>query len=130
MLILLSQNEQGISALDLQKHIFPSGSSSFGIQFIHEEYVSMDATSLRKLLQRGATVWNNSTWNSLNKPAMWILFIFSIKYQFLCILSHNLKHVDRQILHPVCPIGICVTSTIYIEQWLYILCTWSGDVYR
>ena len=28
---------------------------SFG-QFIHEEYVSMDATSLRKLLQRGATV--------------------------------------------------------------------------
>jgi hypothetical protein len=28
MLILLSQNEQGISALDLQKHIFPSGSSS------------------------------------------------------------------------------------------------------
>ena len=28
MLILLLQNEQGISALDLQKHIFPSGSSS------------------------------------------------------------------------------------------------------
>jgi hypothetical protein len=28
MLILLSRNEQGISALDLQKHIFPSGSSS------------------------------------------------------------------------------------------------------
>ena len=28
MLILLSQNEQGICALDLQKHIFPSGSSS------------------------------------------------------------------------------------------------------
>jgi hypothetical protein len=27
MLILLSQNEQGISALDLQKHIYPSGSS-------------------------------------------------------------------------------------------------------
>ena len=27
MLILLSQNEQGISALDLQKHIFPLGSS-------------------------------------------------------------------------------------------------------
>ena len=27
MLILLSQNEQGISALDLQKHIFPSRSS-------------------------------------------------------------------------------------------------------
>ena len=47
MLILLSQNEQGISVLDLQKHIFPSDS---------EEYVSMDATSLRKLLQRGATV--------------------------------------------------------------------------
>jgi hypothetical protein len=46
MLILLSQNEQG---LDLQKHIF-----SFG-QFTLEEYVSMDATSLRKLLQRGAT---------------------------------------------------------------------------
>ena len=49
MLILLSQNEQGISALDLQKHIFFFG------QFTHEEYVSMDATSLRKLLQRGAT---------------------------------------------------------------------------
>jgi hypothetical protein len=27
MLILLSQNEQGINALDLQKHIFPSDSS-------------------------------------------------------------------------------------------------------
>jgi hypothetical protein len=27
MLILLSQNEQGIRALDLQKHIFTSGSS-------------------------------------------------------------------------------------------------------
>ena len=27
MLILLSQNEQGIRALDLQKHIFLSGSS-------------------------------------------------------------------------------------------------------
>jgi hypothetical protein len=27
MLILLSQNEQGIHALDLQKHIFPSDSS-------------------------------------------------------------------------------------------------------
>jgi hypothetical protein len=49
MLILLSQSEQGISALDLQKQIF-----SFG-QFTHEEYVSMDATSLRMLLQRGAT---------------------------------------------------------------------------
>jgi hypothetical protein len=61
---------------------------------------------------------------------MWILFIFSIKYPFLCILSHNLKHVDRKILHPLYPIGICVTSTIYIEQGLHILCTWSGDVYR
>jgi hypothetical protein len=50
MLILLSQSEQGISALDLQKHIFFFG------QFTHEEYVSMDATSLRKLLQRGATL--------------------------------------------------------------------------
>jgi hypothetical protein len=52
MLILLSQNEQGISVLDLQKHIFPSDS---------EEYVSMDATSLRKLLQRGATVFMKQT---------------------------------------------------------------------
>ena len=33
MLILLSQNEQGISALDLQKHIFPSGSSSMKSTF-------------------------------------------------------------------------------------------------
>ena len=33
MLILLSQNEQGISALDLQKHIFPSGSSSMKTRF-------------------------------------------------------------------------------------------------
>jgi len=31
----------------------------------------MDATSLRKLLQRGATVWNKPTWNSLNTPAKW-----------------------------------------------------------
>jgi hypothetical protein len=35
---------------------------SFG-QFIHEEYVSMDATSLRKLLQRGATIyWLSRLW--------------------------------------------------------------------
>ena len=33
MLILLSQNEQGISALYLQKHIFPSGSSSMKSTF-------------------------------------------------------------------------------------------------
>ena len=33
MLILLSRNEQGISALDLQKHIFPSGSSSMKSTF-------------------------------------------------------------------------------------------------
>jgi hypothetical protein len=33
MLILLSQNEQGISALDLQKHIFPSGSSNIKSTF-------------------------------------------------------------------------------------------------
>ena len=33
MLILLSQSEQGISALDLQKHIFPSGSSSMKSTF-------------------------------------------------------------------------------------------------
>ena len=33
MLILLSQNEQGISALDLQKHIFPWGSSSMKSTF-------------------------------------------------------------------------------------------------
>ena len=33
MLILLSRNEQGISALDLQKHIFPSGRSSMKSTF-------------------------------------------------------------------------------------------------
>ena len=33
MLILLSQNEQGICALDLQKHIFPSGTSPMNITF-------------------------------------------------------------------------------------------------
>ena len=33
MLIFLSQNEQGISALDLQKHIFHSGSSSMKSTF-------------------------------------------------------------------------------------------------
>jgi hypothetical protein len=47
MLILLSQNEQGISALDLQKHIFLSGSSSIKSTFPWMQ---------RKLLQRGATV--------------------------------------------------------------------------
>ena len=46
MLILLSQNEQGISALDLQKHIFPSGSSPMKNTFPWMQ---------RKLLQRGAT---------------------------------------------------------------------------
>ena len=42
MLILLSQNEQGISALDLQKHIFPSGSSSMKSTFpwMQRHYVS------------------------------------------------------------------------------------------
>jgi hypothetical protein len=42
MLILLSQNEQGISALDLQKHIFLSGSSSMKSTFpwIQRHYVN------------------------------------------------------------------------------------------
>ena len=42
MLILMSQNEQGISALDLQKHIFPSGSSSMKSAFplIQRHYVN------------------------------------------------------------------------------------------
>jgi hypothetical protein len=42
MLILLSQNEQGISALDPQKHIFPSGSSPMKSTFawIQRHYVN------------------------------------------------------------------------------------------
>ena len=56
---------------------------------------------------------------------MWIFFLFLIKYPFLCILSDNLKHVDRHILHPLCPIGVCITSTIYIQQILLCLCTGS-----
>ena len=47
------------------------------------------------------------------------MFLFSIKYQFLCILSDNLKHVERQILHPFCHIGVCFTSTIYIQQGVF-----------
>jgi hypothetical protein len=39
MLILLSQNEQGISALDLQKHIFPSPHTKFWMNISRSIYI-------------------------------------------------------------------------------------------
>ena len=63
MLILLSQNEQGISALDLQKHIFPSGSSPMKSTFpwMQRHYVNY--------YKGEQLVWNKPTWNSLSTPA-------------------------------------------------------------
>jgi hypothetical protein len=69
---------------------------SFG-QFIHKEYVSMDATSLRKLLQRGATVWNKPTWNSLNTPANSKIYLLSLfrNFKLLHCLNEHLKVIFR-----------------------------------
>jgi hypothetical protein len=50
MLILLSQNEQGISALDLQKHIFPSGSSHMKNTFPWIQR-SKESSFIRNLLE-------------------------------------------------------------------------------
>ena len=63
MLILLSQNEQGISALDLYKHIFPSGSSPMKNTFpwMQRHYVSY--------YKGEQLAWSKPTWNSLNTPA-------------------------------------------------------------
>jgi hypothetical protein len=63
MLILLSQNEQGISALDLQKHIFPSGSSPMKNTF---SWMQRHCVSYYKGEQ---LAWNKPTWNSLYTPA-------------------------------------------------------------
>jgi hypothetical protein len=57
MLILLSRNEQGISALDLQKHIFPSGSSSMKSTFLwmQRHYVNYYKGEQRYKTNRGET---------------------------------------------------------------------------
>ena len=62
MLILLSQNEQGISASDPQKHIFPSDSSPMKSTFawIQRHYVNY--------YKGEQLVWNKPTWKSLNTP--------------------------------------------------------------
>jgi hypothetical protein len=56
-------NKQGISALDLQKHIFPSGSSPMKSTFpwMQRHYVNY--------YKREQLVWNPPTWNSISTPA-------------------------------------------------------------
>jgi len=68
MLILLSQNEQGISALYLHKHIFPSGSSLMKSTFSWMQRHDVNYYKGEQL------VWSKTTWNSLNTPA----FIYRI----------------------------------------------------
>jgi hypothetical protein len=63
MLILLSQNEQGISELDLQKHIFPSGSSPMKNTFLWMQRHRVNYYKGEQI------AWNKPIWNSLNTPA-------------------------------------------------------------
>ena len=91
MLILLSQYEQGISALDLQKHIFPSGSSSMKSTFpwIQRHYVNY---------YKGEQLYEtNRRETALTHPRIFfiiflfiILFYFFIIYSFLTFYCHLL----------------------------------------
>ena len=89
MLILLSQNEQGISALDLQKHIFPSGSSSMKSTFPwmnrpKEKCVSADLMHL--FLVRFVTV--RLTYIFIDYPVCEYIIILNtsiVIYDLLCI---------------------------------------------
>ena len=81
----------------------------------------MDATSLRKLLQRGATVWNKPTWNSLNTPAkLFLLFsLFQVLYGILKISDERkITNVARR-KHTKQTIGSLIawisTEFIYIS---------------
>jgi hypothetical protein len=80
MLILLSQNEPGISAfIDLQKHMFPSGSSPMKSTF---PWLQRQDVTYYKGEQ---LVWNPPTWNSLNIPVL--------------LVSENVKDLLRSVIY-------------------------------
>jgi hypothetical protein len=62
-------NEQRISALDLQKHIFPSGSSptKSTCPWMQRHYVNY--------YKGEQLVWSKPTWNSLNTPACKLIIL-------------------------------------------------------
>ena len=78
MLILLSRNEQGISALDLQKHIFPSGSSSMK---------STSGSPLRFMLRRSSLVECVSVLPG-NRCLQNVEFFFLRQYVQPCLLKN------------------------------------------
>ena len=90
MLILLSQNEQRISELDLQKHIFPSGSSptKSTCPWMQRHYVNY--------YKGEQLVWNKPMWNSLNTPRVhynWIIHVYVV-VQFVLMCGYfELKRI-------------------------------------
>jgi hypothetical protein len=79
MLILLSQNEQGISAfIDLQKHIFHSGSSPMKSKLPWMQRHNVAYYKGEQL------VWNKPTWSSLNIPVL--LVSENVKYLFWSVI--------------------------------------------
>ena len=89
MLILLSRNEQGISALDLQKHIFPSGSSSMKSTFpwMQRHYVhyckgeQLYETNRRETALTHPRRDSNSTvLHNLLSKCMFSIVIYGFKY--------------------------------------------------
>jgi hypothetical protein len=98
MLILLSQNEPGISAfIDLQKHMFPSGSSPMKSTF---PWLQRQDVTYYKGEQ---LVWNKPTWNSLNIPVL--------------LVSENVKDLLRSVIYIYldCPVlnALLVFSNVY-----------------
>ena len=106
MLILLSQNEQGISAfIDLQKHIFPSGSSPMKSTF---PWMQRHDVTYHKGEQ---LVWNKPTWNSLNIPVL--------------LVSENVKDLLRSVIYIYldCPVlnALSLFSNVYLYTFQYSL---------
>jgi hypothetical protein len=94
MLILLSQNEQGISALDLQKHIFPSGSSSMKSTFpwMQRHYVNYYKGEQLYEANRRETALTHPRRNLTGPktlPTIWYTYMTLVtKYQISAIDSY------------------------------------------
>ena len=99
MLILLSQNEQGISAfIDLQKHIFPSGSSPMKSTFPWMQRHDVACCKGEQL------VWSKPTWTSLNIHVL--------------LVSENVKDLLRSVIYIYldCPVlnALSFFSNVYL----------------
>ena len=116
MWILLSQNEQGIRAfIDLQKHIYPSGSSPMQSTFPWMQRHDVTYYKEEQL------VWKKPTWNSLNIPVL--------------LVSENVKDLLRSVIYIYiyldCPVlnALSLFSNVYLYTLQYFLWCFLVDYF-